>query len=473
MKNKIYRLSLTFLAGLAVLLSSCSDWLDVKPKTEEEADELFKNEEGFKSALAGVYIALTQSSLYGREMTFGMVGVLGQEWSSGATLDNNSSAYAKLLKYDDLDGTTVKPMIDSIWNGMYKAVANVNTLIEYTDLKKEVFTGNNYEVIRGEALALRAFIHFDLLRFYAPHDFAEGAKVALPYVKDARPAITPQLNPAKFVALVLEDIDAALELLKKDPIYTGQDVSGIDNGYLANRNFHLNYYAVMGLKARVALYAGKTDMALTAAREVIAAQESGLFPWVATDDLTTTNSNLKDRTFSSEHLFAFNIAKLEDYIKSYFKGTATPLLNRLFIQDGDDYRNYLYQADGSVPKVLAKFWQMESQYVSGTLVRPKRDRMPSLRISEMYYIAAECLKDSDPQEALKQLNTVRAHRGLTDFTDASQIQSAIQAEYEQELVGEGQMFFYHKRMGTKKIATANAVYVFAMPDDEIDLGQRD
>lgn len=91
----------------------------------------------------------------------------------------------------------------------------------------------------------------------------------------------------------------------------------------------------------------------------------------------------------------------------------------------------------------------------------------------MYYIAAECLKDSDPQEALKQLNTVRAHRGLTDFTDASQIQATIQAEYEQELVGEGQMFFYHKRMGTKKIATANAVYVFAMPDDEIDLGQRD
>lgn len=458
---------------LAVLFSSCSDWLDVKPKTEEEAEELFKNEEGFKSALAGVYIALTQTSLYGRELTYGIVGVLGQEWSSGSELDNTSSAYAKLLKYDDLEGTTVKPRIDSIWNGMYRAIANANTLIEYTDLKKDVFTGNNYEVIRGEALALRAFIHFDLLRFYAPHDFTEGAKVAIPYVKEARPSIAPQLTPVKYVSLVLEDIDAALELLKKDPIYTGQDVSGVDNGYLANRNFHLNYYAVMGLKARVALYAGKTDIALAAAKEVIAAQEGGLFPWVATDDLTMTNGNLKDRTFSTEHLFAFNISKLEEYIKTYFKGTATPFLNRIWVQDGDDYRNYIYQSDGSVPKVLAKFWQMPSQNVSGVTVRPKRDRMPSLRITEMYYIAAECLKTTDPTGALKMLNTVRAHRGLPDFTDAAKIQNAIQSEYEQELVGEGQMFFYHKRMGTTKIATANAVYVFAMPDDELDLGQRD
>lgn len=474
--KKMHIIKMTVWCCLAALIgSSCSNWLDVKPKTEEEAEQLFKDEEGFKAALAGVYIALTQPSLYGRELTYGMVGVLGQEWSSGATLDNSYTAYSYLLKYDELEGTTVKPMIDAVWTGMYTAIANVNTLIEYTDLHKEVFTGDNYEIIRGEALALRAFIHFDLLRFYAPYNFTEGAPVALPYVKEARPAVAPQLNPLKFVSLVLEDIDEALELLKRDPIFTGQDVSGIDNGYLANRNFHLNYYAVLGLKARVALYAGMTDIALPAAREVIKAQEGGLFPWVSTDDLTTANTNLRDRTFSTEHLFAFNIAKLDEYIQSYFKGTNTPLLNRVWVENIDDYRNYIYQADGAVPKVLAKFWQMESQYVSGIgLVRPKRDRLPSLRIAEMYYIAAECLKDSDAQEALAMLNEVRVHRGLFKLTGSDMLQAEIQAEYELELVGEGQMFFYHKRKGTKQIApkAAEAVYVFAMPDDEIDLGQR-
>lgn len=55
--------------------TSCDSWLDVKPKTEEEAERMFSTEEGFKSALAGAYISLSQPELYGRELTFGMVGI--------------------------------------------------------------------------------------------------------------------------------------------------------------------------------------------------------------------------------------------------------------------------------------------------------------------------------------------------------------------------------------------------------------
>lgn len=62
----------------------------------------------------------------------------------------------------------------------------------------------------------------------------------------------------------LKDVEAALELLKSDPILTGEDVSGVDNGYLANRNFHLNYYAVLGLKARICLYAKNVTLAYSA-----------------------------------------------------------------------------------------------------------------------------------------------------------------------------------------------------------------
>ncbi|MEG1949805.1 MAG: RagB/SusD family nutrient uptake outer membrane protein [Odoribacter sp.] len=478
MKKKLYRFKWMFLMCLtSIVVTSCSDWLDVKPKTEEEAESLFSTEEGFKSALSGVYIALCQPNLYGRELTYGMVGVLGQEWKSGSSLDNSSSAYAKLIKYSDLDKSTVKPMIDAVWNDSYRTIANVNTLIEYTDLKRDVLLGNNYEIIRGEALALRAFIHFDLLRLYAPYNFTEAAKVSIPYVKEPRPVVTPQSKPFKVIEYILEDLNAALELLKKDPIYTGQDVTGLDNGYLANRNFHLNYYAVCGLKARVCLYAGKMDAALVAAKEVIASQnDKGLFAWVNPDDLTTTYNNLRDRTFSSEHLFAFNATKLEEYIKSYFRETTSPLKSRVALTEVDDYRNYLYQDNGGAAKVFSKFWQLESQYVPGQgLVRPKRDRVPAIRISEMYYIAAECLKMTNATEALALLNKVRAHRGLVNLTntDPIAVQKAILDEYNQDLLGEGQIYFYHKRMGTKKIAKANAVYVLAMPDDEIDLGQRD
>lgn len=479
MKKNIYRLRVVCAVMLALFCTtSCNDWLEVKPKTEEEADKLFSTLDGFKSALAGVYIGMSQTELYGREMTFGMVGVLGQEWGSGSDLGNQYSAYSYLLNYN-YEQVVSKALIDAVWNKMYEGIANVNTLIQYSDLKREVL-GDYYGVVRGEALALRAYMHFDLLRLFAPYDFSAEAKVAIPYVLEAKPAIAPQLTPTKFVEYALKDVEAALELLKSDPILTGEDVSGVDNGYLANRNFHLNYYAVLGLKARICLYAKDVTAAYGAANEVILAQQQkGLFPWVKTADITTTGANLRDRTFSSEHLFAFNTTKLEEYIKGYFREASLPLMERLMpgeLYEADDYRTALYETYSGFANVLTKFWQMDKAYVQGQgYVTPKRNRMPAIRIAEMYYIAAEALKESNIGEALEMLNTLRVHRGLMKLEnlDKDQLQEELGREYYREFIGEGQVFFYHKRMNTSIIATANAVYVLPMPDDEIDLGQRE
>lgn len=479
MKKNIYRLRVVCAVMLALFCTtSCNDWLEVKPKTEEEADKLFSTLDGFKSALAGVYIGMSQTELYGREMTFGMVGVLGQEWGSGSDLGNQYSAYSYLLNYN-YEQVVSKALIDAVWNKMYEGIANVNTLIQYSDLKREVL-GDYYGVVRGEALALRAYMHFDLLRLFAPYDFSAEAKVAIPYVLEAKPAIAPQLTPTKFVEYALKDVEAALELLKSDPILTGEDVSGVDNGYLANRNFHLNYYAVLGLKARICLYAKDVTAAYGAANEVILAQQQkGLFPWVKTADITTTEANLRDRTFSSEHLFAFNTTKLEEYIKGYFREASLPLMERLMpgeLYEADDYRTALYETYSGFANVLTKFWQMDKAYVQGQgNVTPKRNRMPAIRIAEMYYIAAEALKESNIGEALEMLNTLRVHRGLMKLEnlDKDQLQEELGREYYREFIGEGQVFFYHKRMNTSIIATANAVYVLPMPDDEIDLGQRE
>lgn len=174
MKKKIYILRVVVWCVLvSFACTSCSDWLDVKPKTEEEAESMFSTEEGFKSALAGAYIALCEPDLYGKELTFGMLGVLGQEWSGKeGPVSVSQSAYNNFLYYR-YEEVVTKPIVEAVWKKMYKTIANVNTLIEYTDLKRDVLTGNNYEIIKGEAIALRAFIHFDLLRLYADCNFAD------------------------------------------------------------------------------------------------------------------------------------------------------------------------------------------------------------------------------------------------------------------------------------------------------------
>ena len=476
-KKKIYRIGVVFLTIVSLSgLTSCNDWLDVKPKTEEEAASLFATLDGFKSALAGCYIGLCQPELYGRELTYGMVGVLGQEWGKGATLDNSYTAYSYLQNYN-YEQSASKVLIDQAWNKMYESVANVNTLIEYTELKKEVL-GDYYAVVRGEALAMRAYIHFDLLRLFAPYDFSSEAKPAIPYVKEARPAIAPQLTPAKFVEYALEDVNAAIALLKEDPILTGKDITGMDNGYLANRNFHLNYYAATALLARVQLYAGNTTEALAAAREIIGTAET--LP-VAPFELVTEVTSA-DRLFQNELLFGLEMKQMKVVISDYFGEAAskanlnnnTHMLafsvsaqNNLFAPQNpadDDYRLKIWfkETSSNVANMSNKFEGVEM--------------MPLIRISELYYIAAECLGG---KEGLAYLNKIRAYRGLKALTDDSTLQNEIYKEYCKEFLNEGQMFYYYKRkylsqLGVfkSKAIDPEAVYMLPLPVDEQDYGNK-
>ena len=94
-----------------------------------------------------------------------------------------------------------------------------------------------------------------------------------------------------------------------------------------------------------------------------------------------------------------------------------------------------------------------------------------IRVSEMYYIAAEC--EPNPAQALKYLETVRQHRGLSDMPlDASaDLQSEIANEYRKEFLGEGQLWYYFKRTNSASIPngwsfTGPDLYTFDRPEKE-------
>lgn len=87
------------LAVVLVSLTACNDWLDVSPKTEIKAKDNFSSEQGFKDALTGCYLTMTSSSLYGKELTFGLLDVLAQYYT-GITGDNHSYAHEVIYDYD-------------------------------------------------------------------------------------------------------------------------------------------------------------------------------------------------------------------------------------------------------------------------------------------------------------------------------------------------------------------------------------
>ena len=138
------------LLGAIFSTTACSDWLDVSPETEKKKEEMFSKESGYRSALIGAYIRLKSTSLYGGEMTHGTVEMLAQHW-------NNTSKGSKeyLLSLFDYRNSTVESSFSSIYNNLYKVIADVNAVLEDIDANKDIFKENNYELIKAEALALR------------------------------------------------------------------------------------------------------------------------------------------------------------------------------------------------------------------------------------------------------------------------------------------------------------------------------
>lgn len=462
--------------------ASCNDWLDLNPRSQEKADKLFSTEDGFKEVLAGCYLGLSKPEAYGREMTFGMVSVLGQEYmeGKGPSFKQSGNAYYDLNKFT-YTGTAALGMIDKAWSALYNVIAQANTLLDYTERKKSVLSDLNYAVIRGESYAIRAFAHAELFRMFSDvvKMDPDKEKLSLPYVNSVKPGIFPQVTNEKFYELVMDDIDNALKLLEQDPIYTGAELSGSNAEYYHDRALSLNYYAVLGLKARTCMFWGDKSGALEAARTVIEAQQQkGLFPWVEGSAANAPSSQNRDRLFHTEHLFALNIMKLEDYIKMYFTnpGTDGPLMSKVMpdaMYDGEDYRRIFFETYSGNSDTPSKFWQLadrSSAYAS------LRDRMPVIRISEMYYIASECLVGVDNALALNHLNTVRVNRGIIPLTlDGSTpelfLMEGIKAEYQREFFAEGQLFFYNKRTTTS--GTAKNDYVLPLPVEEWELGDRE
>lgn len=461
--------------GIALLLSSCNDWLDVQPSSQVEDTELFETESGYKEALAGVYSSMVSTKTYAKEATYGFIGVLGQEWDF-----YYSAQYDDAAAYN-YDAAMPTGYIRELWANSYSGIANVNNLLRHIDSHPGLFSKDNYGVIKGEALALRAFLHFDLLRCFGVSYAVNPDQPAIPYSTALSYRVFPQLPVHEVAEKVITDLLAAEALLKtSDPIITDRKIDEtVDNGYLINRQMHLNYYAVKALQARVYLWMGENDKALDAAEEVI---ESGKFTW-------STVANMQagyDRCFADEHLFALNNLTLTadiadkffaDGSQYSFAVTRDRLLD-YFENATQDYRYTFLFKSGSATHANNRYITKYDES-SGTSTYYKY-KMPLIRLSEMYLIKSEVeYRQGDADAAKATLNKLRKARNLPGIDELpADFDLELIREYRREFLGEGQLFFLYKRLNRANIlystvdAVAEKVYTFPLPITETEAAQR-
>ena len=471
--NYIYNVLLA--VGLAVSLSSCNDWLDVQPKSQVEDSELFSSQQGYKEALAGVYSSMVSDNTYAKNLMFGAVGILGQEWT-----DYPSSIYDDMDKYD-YTTTYSKSLIEGIWTTNYNGIVNANNLLSHIDGDQKLFSNNNYRIIKGEALALRAFLHFDLLRCFGVSYAQSPDKPSIPYCTMMSYKVSPQLKVREVADKVIDDLKVASSLLQTcDPIVTGEEITELnDNGYLMNRQRHLNYYAVRGLMARVYMWMGNYSEAEKAAKEVI---DSHAFSWATVDKL----SKGEDNSFATEQLFGLHDDLMSTISDNYFNPDMSTnsfsidqrTLLDYYEQETSDYR-YLYLFQSGVGELAdyrfsAKFTESsgdDSYYTK---------KLPMIRLSEMYLILAEC-QYRNGEDALSTINELRTARNIVTPLNAvpEDFYGWLVKEYRREFLGEGQLFFLYKRLNVQTVLGSDAdmvaqkAYTFPLPISETDAAQRE
>ncbi|WP_343561622.1 RagB/SusD family nutrient uptake outer membrane protein [Sphingobacterium sp.] len=454
-------------------LVSCNKFLDVRPEDRFLSNDVFKDETAVYNALNGIYLNLAKRGLYGGQLTMSTVDVMAQYYNPGAFWKQTAD-----YNYKD---ATLQSTYSSIWRSAYVAILNVNSFLAKIDQSASV-SNERKNLLKGEAYGIRAFVHFDLLRLFGPVYTIDSDKSSIPYLTVPTEKIQ-SLLPAKVVVdSILADLGRAELLLENDPVRTQGIVlgSGTDrlSDFVTLRNRRLNYYAVLGIKARVLLFKGDKVGALAAATKIID-QAGKWFPWTV-DGLTLPGIQNPDRTFSSEVIFGLQNYDLYNQQKELFSAVLketvilAPLTERLsevYEDNGNDYRLRINWVPGAAYGKTYKTFVKYDDVINKTLLF--RNLQPLLRISELYYIAAECT--TDPNAALKYVNEVRKNRGLTELSGNVVLRDVLQKEYRKEFWGEGQLFYYYKRnnvasipsgVSDKNTAMTAAKYVVPLPLSE-------
>ena len=211
---------------LAPAMTSCSDWLQVDLEDSILESALFETNEGYTSALNGVYTQMNEQ--YASKLTMGTLDVMAKLYNVG--MEHNSYPYYTFA----FDDSQFKSMSNSLWTSHYFQIANLNNLLEFCDMKESALKDHYRPYVQGEALALRAMLHFDLLRIYGPIYSEETAStICMPYQETTSKEIQPMLPASevieKVISLGIRRVGATIHATSRDAMKKAHEANLVVN----------------------------------------------------------------------------------------------------------------------------------------------------------------------------------------------------------------------------------------------------
>lgn len=262
--------------SVTVLIGACKKSnLDLFPYNAVETSQAFNTEADVTLAVNGMYYGIRVAGATGTTATANSAGTY-----YNGTWNILADALADNLIINQAGRLTLKPYAQWQYTGSteyalfsegYRIARRANAILENIE---KFPAGAFRDNAKGEALAIRGMIYFDMSRVFSKtYQNAAATDSTLPYIITTEPTNKPSKEPVKgFYDKVLADLNMALTLINA-----------------SNGTGRLNKAAVAGLLSRVNLYKGDYTASIAAATTAL-----GSTPALA--DITTFPKIWKDET---------------------------------------------------------------------------------------------------------------------------------------------------------------------------------
>lgn len=394
------------------MYSCTEDSLDPTLAQNKDVETSIKSVEDLQGILNGAYNRMSQTAYYGRDY------ILYGEVRSDNCYSNGHSG--RIVTPAAMSMGTTDAHTTDTWTQIYAVIASANIVIgkEAVSLSGDADMKNQ---IIGQAYALRALAHFDLLKLYGQQHVTGGdITVGIPYIKIYKGEdVFPVRNTVTEVkTFIYEDLTTAAGLM---------DASLNDDS-----KQYISSYAVEAIRARVAVYFSDWTIAKTACEAVIG---SGLYEIVTEADYVTSwtidspINSIFELAFSSTDNMGNN--SIQNIYRGASYGDVRALTNLQLIFGGGDVRN------------SAAMIGMDNGYLSNLGKYPAADYSDDImlfRYEEVILNYAEALYGINPADpaALTNLNLIPAERGAAAYASISK--DNILLERRKELCFEGFRF---------------------------------
>jgi starch-binding outer membrane protein, SusD/RagB family len=413
----------TFLIPVMLLLivggTSCKkSFLDREPYGGLPTNEAIETVDDMETALNGIYAVLRSPNLYGRT-----IPLIGDELADNVYIsgDQNSNRY---LEFMQINYTVANGNATGIWQSAYNAILNANNVI-HCDLQGT----EEIDQFRGEALALRALMYFELAKhFCRPYTVAGPTALGVPIILEYDPFKKPSRNTlGEVYQQIQKDLTDAIPLLT-----------------IPRSSGYITEYAAKAILARMHQFKGEWASALAVAEDVIYNSGYGLLDINSFQSYWNSNTPRND---GFETLF--------EVVNDLVGNADIDALAYFYDQDG--YGDalaaqalYNLYAPSDVRRGLILTFsptrgnvKVVNKYPNTT--QPDKDEVKIIRMSEVFLIAAEAAYHTgDEPLALIYLNAIAFERDpfFAGYSSSgAALLSDILLERRKELAFEGHRYW--------------------------------